>query len=62
MTVDPDHFVITNPLAGTRPRADNLEQDKQLNQELFTDAKEVKEHALSIRGERTRTLDLACPR
>ena len=48
MTVDSDRFVITNPLAGTRPRADNLEQDKQLNRELFTDAKEVKEHALSI--------------
>jgi salicylate synthetase len=48
MTVDTDRFVITNPLAGTRPRADNLEQDEQFNRELFTDAKEVKEHALSI--------------
>ena len=48
MTVDTDRFVITNPLAGTRPRADSLEQDEQFNRELFTDAKEVKEHALSI--------------
>lgn len=48
MTVDANQFVITNPLAGTRPRADNLAQDEQFNRELFTDAKEVKEHALSI--------------
>ncbi|TYQ29824.1 salicylate synthase [Pseudanabaena sp. UWO310] len=48
MTVDRDRFVITNPLAGTRPRSEDLEQDQQLNRELFTDAKEVKEHALSI--------------
>lgn len=40
--------MITNPLAGTRPRSDSLEQDEQFNRELFTDAKEVKEHALSI--------------
>lgn len=48
MSVDANRFVITNPLAGTRPRADDLEQDEFLRSELFTDAKEVKEHALSI--------------
>jgi salicylate synthetase len=48
MTVDREGFVITNPLAGTRPRSTSLEQDEQFYQELFTDAKEVKEHALSI--------------
>jgi len=48
MSVDANRFVITNPLAGTRPRAENLELDEQLSRELFTDAKEVKEHALSI--------------
>lgn len=48
MTVDRDRKVITNPLAGTRPRSQNLEEDQQLNGELFTDAKEVKEHALSV--------------
>lgn len=48
MTVDADRFVITNPLAGTRPRSENLDRDEQLSRELFTDAKEVKEHALSI--------------
>ncbi|WP_103667731.1 salicylate synthase [Pseudanabaena sp. BC1403] len=48
MTVDADRHVITNPLAGTRPRSQNLDEDQQLNDELFTDAKEVKEHALSV--------------
>ncbi len=48
MTVDRDRKVITNPLAGTRPRSQNLAEDQQLNDELFTDAKEVKEHALSV--------------
>ncbi|MEG4573878.1 salicylate synthase [Microcoleus sp. N3A4] len=48
MEVSADGFVVTNPLAGTRPRSENLEEDLQLESELFTDAKEVKEHALSI--------------
>ncbi|NJO99193.1 MAG: salicylate synthase [Pleurocapsa sp. CRU_1_2] len=41
-------FVTTNPLAGTRHRGVNAEEDLQLHNELFTDAKEVKEHSLSI--------------
>ncbi len=40
--------VFINPLAGTRPRSDDLAEDTRLRQELFTNAKEVKEHALSI--------------
>jgi salicylate synthetase len=48
MEVTANQFVVTNPLAGTRPRAQNLEEDISLSNELFTDAKEVKEHALSI--------------
>ncbi|MBZ8179858.1 anthranilate synthase component I family protein [Oscillatoria salina] len=43
-----DGFVVTNPLAGTRPRGGDLPEDIRFNSELFTDAKEVKEHALSI--------------
>ena len=46
--VSRDGFVTTNPLAGTRPRGNTLEEDIQLSKELFTDAKEVKEHALSV--------------
>ncbi|AFZ25954.1 salicylate synthase [Cylindrospermum stagnale PCC 7417] len=41
-------FVVTNPLAGTRPRGSSSEEDASLQGELFSDAKEVKEHALSI--------------
>ncbi|EAW33704.1 salicylate synthase [Lyngbya sp. PCC 8106] len=48
MEIHADHWIVTNPLAGTRPRGKNLEEDQQLQRELFTDAKEVKEHALSI--------------
>jgi salicylate synthetase len=47
MQVDKDGFVVTNPLAATRPRGESLEEDTRLRRELFTDAKEVKEHSLS---------------
>jgi salicylate synthetase len=40
--------VLTNPLAGTRPRGETPEDDTLLFNELFADAKEVKEHAISI--------------
>jgi salicylate synthetase len=43
-----DGCVSTNPLAGTRPRGKTSEDDALLFNELFTDAKEVKEHAISI--------------
>lgn len=48
MEVDRDGFVVTNPLAGTRPRGISIEEDIKFNNELFTDAKEVKEHSLSV--------------
>ena len=48
MRVDEKGFVITNPLAATRPRGESKAEDRRLHDELFTDAKEVKEHALSI--------------
>lgn len=48
MEVSADGFVVTNPLAGTRPRGASPEEDAVLSGELFTDAKEVKEHALSV--------------
>lgn len=48
MEVDRDGFVVTNPLAGTRPRGVSIEEDITFNNELFTDAKEVKEHSLSV--------------
>ena len=48
MEVYQDRSVVTNPLAGTRPRGKNQQEDERLSDELFTDAKEVKEHALSV--------------
>lgn len=48
MEVDKEGFVVTNPLAATRPRGQSSAEDTRFNDELFTDAKEVKEHALSI--------------
>jgi salicylate synthetase len=40
--------IITNPLAGTRPRGQNQEEDARLRRELHHTPKEVKEHALSV--------------
>lgn len=48
MEVNASGFVITNPLAGTRHREADPAKDATLHEELFTDAKEVKEHALSV--------------
>lgn len=48
MEVNASGFVMTNPLAGTRHREADPEKDALLHDELFTDAKEVKEHALSV--------------
>ncbi|MBR8836539.1 MAG: salicylate synthase [Stigonema ocellatum SAG 48.90 = DSM 106950] len=48
MQVSEDGFVVTNPLAATRHRGESVEEDARLSGELFTDAKEVKEHSLSI--------------
>lgn len=48
MEVSAEGFVVTNPLAGTRPRGADSDADVALYDELFSDAKEVKEHALSI--------------
>ncbi|MEH1959438.1 MAG: chorismate-binding protein [Nostoc sp.] len=47
METNGEGSVITNPLAATRPRSENLKEDTRLSDELFTDAKEVKEHSLS---------------
>lgn len=47
MQVNQEGFVVTNPLAATRPRGASSQEDTQLRGELFTDAKEVKEHSLS---------------
>lgn len=48
LEADAEGRVVTNPLAGTRPRGDSVKDDAALREELFDDPKEVKEHALSI--------------
>jgi len=40
--------VTVRPIAGTRPRGHTEEQDKQLEQELLTDPKELAEHLMLI--------------
>lgn len=40
--------VTTNPIAGTRPRGANDQKDKDLSEELLSDAKEVAEHRMLV--------------
>ncbi|WP_428908558.1 anthranilate synthase component I [Niallia sp. Krafla_26] len=40
--------VITNPIAGTRPRGKNETEDKQLAQDLLADEKELAEHKMLV--------------
>jgi salicylate synthetase len=43
-----DGALVTNPLAGTRPRGATVEEDARLREELRTDRKELAEHMLSV--------------
>jgi anthranilate synthase component 1 len=43
-----DRTVKTKPIAGTRPRGDNAEHDRQLAEELLTDDKELAEHTMLV--------------
>lgn len=61
MQVYNDGFLVTNPLAGTRPRGDTPEEDIHLHDQLFTDAKEVKEHSLSVWLAQTEIASLCLP-
>jgi len=40
--------VITNPIAGTRPRGKNAKEDEQLKEELLNDEKELAEHLMLV--------------
>ena len=43
-----DDVVTVRPIAGTRPRGDTEEQDKQLEKDLLADPKEIAEHLMLI--------------
>ncbi len=43
-----NNHVTTNPIAGTRPRGKNEQEDKQLALELLADPKEVNEHDMLV--------------
>src|SRR5699024_8722897 len=40
--------VITNPMAGTRPRGDSATENQSLEQELLNDSKEITEHEMLV--------------
>lgn len=48
MHTDGNGSISTNPLAGTRPRGQSALEDQTLRSELSTDAKENKEHTVSL--------------
>ncbi|MCU0665777.1 MAG: anthranilate synthase component I [Candidatus Omnitrophica bacterium] len=43
-----DAIIQTRPIAGTRPRGKNEEEDKKLEEELLNDAKEKAEHIMLV--------------
>ena len=43
-----DRQIITNPIAGTRPRGGTAEEDARLEAELLADEKEIAEHKMLI--------------
>ncbi|MGI9219774.1 MAG: aminodeoxychorismate synthase component I [Woeseiaceae bacterium] len=47
-----DGVASTRPIAGTRPRSEDLDQDRQLLEELISDPKERAEHVMLIDLER----------
>jgi salicylate synthetase len=49
MKTEQDGGILTNPLAGTRPRGSTPEMDKELRAELLSDPKEINEHVISVR-------------
>ena len=43
-----DQKVVTNPIAGTRPRGETPEEDEELAQSLLADPKELAEHVMLV--------------
>ncbi|MFY1623683.1 salicylate synthase [Micromonospora sp. WMMD735] len=49
LRVDADGTLVSQPLAGTRALSGDAETDVRLRRQLLTDAKEIHEHAISVR-------------
>ncbi|MDR0269647.1 MAG: salicylate synthase [Paenibacillus sp.] len=47
--VDSEGWISTFPLAGTRARGTNAEEEQRLQDELMNDSKEIAEHAISVK-------------
>ncbi|CAN5695507.1 anthranilate synthase component I [soil metagenome] len=43
-----DGIISTRPIAGTRPRSDDPARDRELEEDLLADAKELAEHAMLV--------------
>ncbi|WP_328350265.1 salicylate synthase [Mycobacterium sp. NBC_00419] len=56
-----DGAVITEPLAGTRAFGRGIADDRRARQELTSDAKEIVEHALSVRTSLAEIAEVADP-
>ena len=54
-----DTHVITNPIAGTRPRGESIDEDLKLTEELLADQKEISEHLMLIESSK-RDLQRIC--
>lgn len=61
VTVRGDGAVMTEPLAGTRAFGRSLEEDRAARDDLESDAKEIVEHALSVRTSMAEMADIAQP-
>lgn len=49
LSVDEDGFVLTEPLAGTKPLGANRDANRAWREELYWDPKECYEHVISVR-------------
>lgn len=53
------NHVVTNPIAGTRPRGNSTAEDEGLEKELLTDQKEIAEHDMLVELSKT-DLSVVC--
>ncbi|MEO8816464.1 MAG: salicylate synthase [Mycobacterium sp.] len=59
--VRPDGMVVTEPLAGTRALSGDLAVDRRAREDLESNAKEIVEHAISVRASMAEITEVAEP-